>query len=243
LSKWYKEDLAYIHDVGYRDYCLKSTPGILKILAQNNIREGLIVELGCGSGLLAKELTEANYQVLGIDISESLIQIARTRVPNAQFRIESLFKTNIPTCRAVISISECFNYLFDRDNNLQTLIQLFQNIYKALVPQGVLIFDIAEPGQLASDQPTKIFNEGDDWIVLVEKYENQEKEILTRRIISLRLVGEHYRRDDEIHDQQLYKAVDIVRELEKIGFQVQVSHGYGEYQLPKAHAAFIATKV
>ncbi|MBO1048534.1 MAG: hypothetical protein HEQ10_12700 [Dolichospermum sp. DEX182a] len=88
-----------------------------------------------------------------------------------------------------------------------------------------------------------VFTEGDDWIVLVEKYENQEEEILTRKIISLRLVAEHYRRDDEIHDQQLYKAADIVREIQKIGFQVQVSHGYGEYQLPKAHAAFIATKV
>jgi len=49
-----------------------------------------------------------------------------------------------------------------------------------------------------------VFTEGDDWIVLVEKYENQEEEILTRKIISLRLVAEHYRRDDEIHDQQLY---------------------------------------
>lgn len=44
MKEWYKEDLAYIHDVGHSDYALKSAPGILDILAQNNIREGLIVD-------------------------------------------------------------------------------------------------------------------------------------------------------------------------------------------------------
>ena len=106
MKEWYKEDLAYIHDVGHSDYALKSAPGILKILAQNNIRDGLIVDLGCGSGLSALELTKAHYQILGVDISESLIAIARTRVPNAEFRVESLFKIDIPSCNAVISIGE-----------------------------------------------------------------------------------------------------------------------------------------
>lgn len=51
MKEWYKKDLAHIHDVGHSDYALKSAPGILKILAQNNIRDGLVVDLGCGSGL------------------------------------------------------------------------------------------------------------------------------------------------------------------------------------------------
>jgi methylase of polypeptide subunit release factors len=49
---WYKEDLAFIHDVGFSDYALKSAPGLLDILAQNQIRDGLVVDLGCGSGLI-----------------------------------------------------------------------------------------------------------------------------------------------------------------------------------------------
>ena len=46
MTQWYKEDLAYIHDVGHSDYALKSSPGILNILAQNNLQEGLVVDLG-----------------------------------------------------------------------------------------------------------------------------------------------------------------------------------------------------
>ncbi|OUL28436.1 SAM-dependent methyltransferase [Nostoc sp. T09] len=241
MQEYYKEDLAFIHDVGFNDYALKSAPGILKILAENNIREGLILDLGCGSGLSAQEFTKAGYHVLGVDISESMIAIARARVPNAEFLIGSLFQVDIPPCNVVTSISECLNYLFDQNSDRQTLINLFQRIYSALTPGGVFIFDIAEPGQV-TEGITKGFTEGKDWVVLVEKEENQEKSILTRRIISFRKVGVHYRRDDEVHYQQLYEATDIANELHQVGFEVQTMRNYGEYALPKAHAAFIARK-
>jgi SAM-dependent methyltransferase len=242
MTQWYKEDLAYIHDVGHSDYALKSAPGILNILAQNQLQEGLIVDLGCGSGLSALEFTKAGYRVLGVDISESLIVIARNRVPDGEFRVESLFKTDIPPCNAVTSIGECLNYLFDADNDRQNLVQFFRRIYGALTEGGVFIFDIAEPGQIVAGNTTKGFTEGKDWIVLVEKEENQENETLIRRIITLRKVGETYRRDDEIHCLRLYKAKDIAEALDRVGFQVQIIGSYGEYKLPKAHAAFIARK-
>jgi SAM-dependent methyltransferase len=242
MKEWYKEDLAYIHDVGHSDYALKSAPGILKILAQNNIRDGLVVDLGCGSGLSALELTKAHYQILGVDISESLIAIARARVPSAEFRVESLFKIDIPSCNAVISIGECLNYLFDGDHNCQILIQLFERIYNALALGGIFVFDIAEPGQVIESNKVKSFTEGKDWIVLVEKEEDQEKLVLSRRIVTLRKVGEYYRRDDELHHLQLYKAEDITEKLRQVGFTVGSMSSYGDYKLPQAHIAFVARK-
>jgi SAM-dependent methyltransferase len=243
MNQGYKEDLAYIHDVGYRDYSLKSAPGILEILARNNIPGGLIVELGCGSGLLAEVFTQVNYDYLGVDISEALIKIARERVPKAEFQVESLFKTDIPPCYAVLSIGECCNYLFDSDNNFQTLRQIFERIYQALIPGGVFIFDIAEPGQVESENPIKTFTEGDDWIVLVEKTEDLAEKKLTRKIITFRQIGNYYRRDDETHHLQLYQAKEVAQILQQIGFQVEILRNFGAYILPKAHAAFIACKV
>ncbi len=243
MKEWYKEDLAYIHDVGHSDYALKSAPGILEILVQNNIRDGLVVDLGCVSGLSALELTKAHYQVLGVDLSESMLAIARTRVPSAEFRVGSLFKIHIPPCNAVLSISECLNYLFDSNNNCQTLTHLFERIYNALAPGGVFVFDIAEPGQVIEGSRVKSFTEGKDWIVLVEKEEDQEQSILSRRIITLRKVGEHYRRDDELHHLRLYQAADITEQLKQVGFTVESMRGYGDYKLPQAHVAFVARKI
>ncbi len=242
MKEWYKEDLAYIHDVGFGGFALESASGILEILDRSGIREGLVVDLGCGSGLWARELTKAHYDVLGVDISESMISIARRRVPDAEFRVASLFKVDIPACNAVTSLGECLNYLFDPDNDSQTLVQLFRRIYEALTPGGVFVFDIAEPDQLTQETITRGFSEGEDWVVLLEKEEDRERGTLTRRITTFRRVGKHYRRADEVHRLRLYKSTDIARELRQVGFRVRTMRSYGRYHLPRAHAAFIARK-
>ncbi|PIG95349.1 hypothetical protein CSQ79_02540 [Gloeocapsopsis sp. IPPAS B-1203] len=168
-----------------------------------------------------------------------MIDIARRRVPNANFQVGSLFKVEIPPCNAVTSIGECLNYLFDPDSDRQLLTQLFHRIYNALTPGGIFIFDIA-PGQIEQGTTVKGFTEGEGWIVLIDKEERRET--LIRRIITFRKVGEYYRRDDEVHHLCLYKATEIASELRQIGFQVQIMRSYGTYNLPKAHAAFIARK-
>jgi SAM-dependent methyltransferase len=246
FTTWYQEDLAYIHDVGFSNYALNSAPGILEILHQHDIKPGdrpFLVELGCGSGLLTQQLVKAGYRVLGIDISANMLNIARSRVPEAEFLLGSMFTAKIPTCEAVISVGECLNYLFDGANNLQVLAGFFQRIYRSLQPNGLLIFDIVEPGQDSCETTTKNFVEGDDWLVLVEKSENPRQNTLTRRIISFRQVGEHYQRSDEVHVQQLYHAADLADVLMEIGFEVQIMRSYGNYQLPDAHAAIVAVKV
>ncbi len=248
INKWYREDLAYIHDEGYKDYPQKSTYGILAILTQNQINQELIVELGCGNGLLARDLVKANYRVLGVDISKSMIDIAKNRVPQADFRVESMYTTTLPLCNGVISIGECLNYLFDDSDNktlsqpLSQISQLFYRIYNALTQGGVLIFDMITSGESISN-PVKGFREGEDWVVLFEKHHNLATKILTRKIVTFRQVGEYYRRDEEIHQQMIYEAKDIVRQLEEVGFQVEISSGYGDFLLPKTHQVFIAKKL
>jgi SAM-dependent methyltransferase len=242
MVEWYKEDLAFIHDVGHGDFALESAPGILEILDRSKIRDGLVLDLGCGSGLWARELVKAGYPVLGVDISESMIDIARRRVPEAEFRVGSLFEADLPLCNAVTALGEVLNYLFDPDNNHQTLVRLFHRIYDALTPGGVFVFDIAEPDQVTQETTTRGFSEGEDWVVLIEKYEDREQGTLTRRITTFRSVGELYRRDDEVHIQRLYKATDIASELRQVGFLVQPMRDYGRYRLPTAHTAFVARK-
>jgi SAM-dependent methyltransferase len=241
MQNWYREDLAYIHDVGYSEFALQSASGLLEIFRQNNIRTGLVVDLGCGSGLWARELLNAKYQVLGIDISEDMIAIARQKAPEADFRVESLFRAEIPPCVAVTSLSECLNYLFDPDCD-RLISQLFQRIYNALCPGGVFIFDFIQPGYSALGSKTRSFNEGEDWLVLVEK-EEYAQETLTRRIITLRQVGDLYRRDDELHQVRLYKAATLAEDLQQFGFQVEILNRYGHYRLPQANAAVIARKL
>ncbi len=241
MPDWYNEDLAYIHDLGFRDYALQSMPGILEILKCSNISTGLVIDLGCGSGLAAQVLHQAGYQVLGIDLSAAMIAIARTRVPAAEFHVASLLTTELPPCTAVISLGECLNYLFE-DNSDEVLDALFRRIYKALSPGGVFIFDVVVPGQVPPGEIVKNFTEGQDWIVLVEKYEDQTELVLTRRIITLRQVGDYYRRTEEVHRQRLFNETALTQTLSRIGFAVVRMDGYGQFRLPPARIALVAHK-
>src|SRR6202008_3944336 len=143
----YQLDLAYIHDAGFGDYARKSAPGLLAILRRAGIRSGLVVDLGCGSGIWAAELIRRGYDVRGIDSSSAMIELARKQGPAARFVNASFLNAKLPACDAVTAIGEVFNYTFDRRNGPRQLAQLFRRVHQALRPGGAFIFDIAEPGR------------------------------------------------------------------------------------------------
>jgi len=241
VADFYREDLAYIHDVGHADFALRSASGILEILRENGIPDGLVVDLGCGSGLWARELLRAGYRVLGIDISEAMVEIAREKAPGAEFRVGSLFGTEIPSCDAVTAVSEVLNYLFDPENEGRGLERVFGRVYEALRSGGVFVFDALGPGQVPGGA-SKTFSEGRDWAVLSEKVEDRDRGTMTRRIVSFRKTGEHYRRDGEVHRVRLYGPEEVEDGLCRAGFEVTTLGAYGDYPLAENHAAFVARR-
>lgn len=238
----YRKDLAYIHDAGHGDFARRAAPALLRLFRQQRLRRGLVIDLGCGSGIWAQALCEAGYEVLGIDLSEAMIALSRKRVPDGQFRQESHFKAVLPPCIAVTALGECFNYLFDRHHANRKLAKLFRRIYDALSPGGLLVFDAAGPGRVRGFGPQRSYREGDDWAVLVTAREDREQRLLTRRITSFRRIGKLYRREEEIHRLRLLAPAELARQLRTIGFRVRILSGYGSLRFAPGHAGFLARK-
>jgi len=234
--KAYQSDLAYIHDAGFGDFARRAAPGLLAILRRGGIGSGLVVDLGCGSGIWAAELTRAGYDVLGIDISRPMIKLARKQVPAARFVNGSFLRAKLPPCDAVTAIGECFNYTFDRRNSRRELASFFQRVYGALRPGGVFIFDVAEPGRALR----RAHAQGKDWAILFAA--EASRELLIRRMTAFRQVGKLYRRSEETHRLRLYRRSDIAAELRSAGFAVRGLRAYGRMPLPSGNAAFVATK-
>jgi SAM-dependent methyltransferase len=214
----------------------------MEILDRNGIHDGLVIDLGCGSGLWARELVDAGYRVLGIDISEAMIELSRNRVPEAEFSVGSLFEVEILRCQAVTAVNEVLNYLFDAENEDRGLGRLFRRVHDALVPGGVFVFDVLGPGQVPSGTRARGFRVGEDWAVLAEREEDVERGTMERRIVSFRKVGEYYRRVDEVHRVRLYDLSELSAELERTGFRVRTLRSYDGHPLSEGHAAFVARK-
>jgi SAM-dependent methyltransferase len=239
----YREDLAYIHDTGFGFFAEAAAPVVIGLLREGGARRGRVVELGCGSGILAEKLVAAGYDVVGFDQSAAMVRLARARVPSGEFRVESFVTAELPPCAAVTSIGEVFNYLFDANNTAARLTKLFRRVYDALEPGGWLVFDIATPGRGGRTGSYRTYREGDEWACLVECEEDTRRGILTRAITSFRKNGELYARDHETHRLRLYDPAEILRQLRKIGFRVRVGTRYGEYRFLPGIRAFFARKV
>lgn len=236
----YDSDLAFIHDSGFGDFARSSAPGLLNLLVGSRITNGTIVDLGCGSGIWARELANSGYRVVGVDISPAMIDIARRRVPEAEFHVTSFLDFRLPACQAVTALNEVFNYLFDEGNSLRSLRRLFTEVFNVLTPKGLFVFDVSEPRRWKG--PKQGFREGEGWTCLVYYEHNPDKQQLTRHIVTFRKTGNTYRRQEETHRQRLYRGTTLAGILRDVGFRVRLVRSYGAYRLPDHAVGIVARK-
>jgi len=234
----YSRDLAYIHDTAFGDVSRGTAPEIIRILRQAHINAGRVVEVGCGSGLLAQRLTAAGYDVLGFDVSRSMIRLARRRAPAATFRVASLTRARIPPCRAVVSVGEVVTYV---RGGLPELRRFFERVHAALAPGGLLLFDFLHSAR-GRTYPAKTVA-GRGWTMAVRADYNARTRVLTRHMAIARRVGGRVRRFQETHRVRVYNRRALVSALERIGFDVRVSRSIGEYRLMTGDSAVIARRL
>lgn len=240
--KAYEEDLAYIHDKGFGWFAERSAPGLLDLIGNCGITKGKVVDLGCGSGIWASALTHAGYKVFGIEISASMLGIARQKAPKAQFRQASMFEVDLPRCNVVTAIGECLSYRIDQRNANRAIGSLFSQVYNALRPGGVFIFDVLRQVPRKGQELSRSWYAGSDWAVLVETRPHGNGCRITREITSFRKIGESYRRSHERHELVLHRSAELCCMLRELGFRVRYLAGYGKQRFSTGHVGVLARR-
>src|SRR5437588_2039047 len=111
---YYHRDLALVHHRGFGFHADMCAPGILELLAPVRARGGLVLELGCGSGLLTRYLVDAGHRVVATDASPAMLELAREHAPGAEeIRQIVLPDDPLPQADAVVSIGHVMSYLDD----------------------------------------------------------------------------------------------------------------------------------
>ena len=242
MTEAYREDLAYIHDAGFGDVAAAASEWLIQELRRKEIARGTVTDLGCGSGVLAANLVQAGYSVLGVDISPAFVAMARRRVPSAEFVVESFLSVDIPTSVAVVAAGEVLNYEFDETNGPEARRALFSRAFDALVPNGVVVFDMAGPSRASEGDRGSSSSKGPDWSVSASWEVDRSRRVLTRHITSCRQVGATERRDHETHRLLLAEPAEVLEALRSAGFEARVLSSYGSYALPLGVSVFFAQK-
>ncbi len=230
---YYQPDLAWVHHAGYSQHVENTWPGInARLRAAGLADRAHVLDIGCGSGLLARRLSDAGFAVHGIDASPAMVALARQHAPQACFDVGRL-PTNaddaLPAADAVVSTGHVLNYLDSQADIARALNQLA----RAVRAGGVLVIDLmTERFAQARDIGAVHAKVEDDWAI-VTRFSRPQPHRFDRRITVFRRDDHAWRRSDEHHRNVTFEAEDALRILRDHGIDAHAGLAFGAETLPE----------
>ena len=113
---------------------------LFDILGQYHITDGLVAELGCGTGKMTRRLAEAGYDMIGIDNSYDMLSIAMEHpAEDILYLCQDMRAFELyGTVAAVISVCDSMNYIVEYED----LVEVIRLVNNYLDPGGVFVFDV-----------------------------------------------------------------------------------------------------
>ena len=228
------------------------------LLTELGVKSGsLLAELGCGTGTMTRLLAEAGYDMIGIDLSEEMLDIARYEHPEAEFDILYLNQDMrefelFGTVAAVVSVCDSMNYITSEED----LLQVFRLVNNYLDPGGYFIFDMKTAynyGVLMGDRV--IAENREDSSLIWENYFDKETGINQYDITIYTkaefeeneygadveddadedgMLPDLYERLEESHVQRAYLVEKVISLLEEAGLEFVAVYGGCTKEAPKA---------
>jgi SAM-dependent methyltransferase len=224
---FYGPEQSAIHHERFGALAADAARLVVAELHRAGITRGTVVDLGSGSGIFARALTDAGYAVVGVDISPDMVALARKTAPDATFSAGSVHDFAIPAgAVAVTALGEVLNYATDGSAGIDALGSLAARVRAALAPNGLFVFDVATPGRAGPRPEQGRYVEGEGWAIGVRFTERSDPPELERFITMFVRDGDTYRRVDEHHVLRLYSEADVERALHRAGFAYDVLAGY-----------------
>lgn len=130
---------VFMDDVPYEEWC----EYVCGILQEYGIRDGLVLDLGCGTGTMTRLLAEQGYDMIGVDCSEDMLELAQEKEAGKSLNILYLLQDMrefelYGTVRAVVCICDSINYILEEEE----LLQVFRLVNNYLDPGGLFLFDL-----------------------------------------------------------------------------------------------------
>ncbi len=227
---YYRRDLARIHHLGFGFHADACAPGILALLEPTRAQGGLVVEIGCGSGLLTRHLVDAGHHVIATDASPAMLDLARDVVPDAEDIAKvTLPDDPIPAADAIVGVGHALNYLPDAAALDRALVA----ICGALRPGGLLAIDLCglDYGEARRGNPS-VGWVGDDWAIVTEFPTTAPDHFVRQMATFTRNDDGSWRRDDERHDNVLADIPHVLALLGEHGIEAAAEIAFGSERLP-----------
>lgn len=221
---------AYVYDkfmdnVPYKEW----TDYIETLLKEENITEGIVADLGCGTGAVTELLALKGFDLIGIDSSEDMLQVAMQRrdelmekhpdIKDILYLCQDMREFELyGTVAAIVSVCDSMNYIID-DDDLLTVFKLALNY---LDYNGIFVFDMNTLYKYKEILSDNTFAENrEDCSFIWENFYDEETEI-NEYDLTLFVKDESgkFEKYEEVHEQRAYQIDDVKNLLCLSGFEV-----------------------
>lgn len=212
---------------------------LISLLKEYQVKNGLVLDLGCGTGNITEYLAATGYNMIGIDNSEDMLAIAiekrdKKEEKNADGWVASEEDGSIlylyqdmrefelyGTVSAIISICDSMNYIMSEED----LLKVFKLVSNYLDKKGVFIFDLNTVYKYKTILGDNTIAENrEECSFIWENYYYEDEMIneydLTIYVKDNRNEGKRlYQRFEENHFQKAYTLDTVKNLLEKAGLE------------------------
>ena len=206
----------FMDNVPYEAWC----EGISKILTEHGISEGLVLDLGCGTGTMTRLLRQKGYDMIGVDASAEMLEIARNHPDEGILYLQQDMREFelYGTVAAVVCVCDSLNYLLEEED----LAEVFSLVHNYLDQNGVFIFDmntIHKYRDLIGD--ATICENREEGSFIWENYYDPEEEINEYDLtIFVQEEGDTFHRFTETHLQRGYTVGQMRTLVEQSGLKI-----------------------
>ena len=192
-------------------------------LREYEITDGLVLELGCGTGTMTGLLAGKGYDMIGVDNSEEMLAEAmEKRVESGQdilYLLQDMQEFELyGTVRAVISVCDSLNYITEKEE----LLEVFRLVNIYLDPGGVFLFDmntLHKYRDILGD--TTIAENRDEGSFIWDNTFDPEKNLnIYELAVFLPREDGLYEKCEELHCQKAYTREEIEELLKEAGLKL-----------------------
>ena len=209
---------TFMDNIPYEEW----TEYLAELLAEYEVTDGIVLDLGCGTGTLTELLAARGFDMIGVDNSEEMLEIAMEKRAESGSDILYLLQDMrefelYGTVRAVISICDSLNYITEEVE----LEEVFRLVNNYLDPGGVFVFDfntVYKYREVIGDQTIAESREACSFIW--DNYYYEEEQINEYELsLFIREEEDLYRRYVETHFQKGYELETVRSLLERSGME------------------------
>lgn len=192
---------------------------LAKLFKEYGIEDGLLLDLGCGTGKLTQIMEKHGFDMIGVDNSYEMLDMAREHSSeNILYLLQDMREFELyGTVRGIYSACDCLNYILEEDE----LKEVFALANNYLDPGGLFVFDINSPykyRELLSDN-TFAENREEGSFIWENYYDEDEKINEYDLTLYIKDEEERFLRFQEVHYQRCYELSTIKRLLEEAGME------------------------